>query len=349
MTKEQRISNLKSLGYTDREADFLCFAALHSGYFVRRQFLGFTERERGKLDAKLAEKTVKAGHAKALVFRHNRTVYNLCSKPFYEAIGEIDNRNRRTHEIFTIKNRLIGLDFVLKYRDHQFFATESEKIAFFRDALEIGTDHFPTKRYRAKKSPAMTDRYFVDKFPIGLASQPAPNGSGPVVQFCYIDDGLHSTSGFEMYLDQYRRLFARVPVFHLIYIGTFSDHFEGARRMFERIVVNGSKRTPVDPMVNRMLGYFRDRESYERRELATFDQPKLIQFREDRRAFSNTKCESLFQQWKEGGDAAVMRVLCPESLTDSSPKCEFRTLLSAFRYELFGTLTNGNWRGADAL
>jgi hypothetical protein len=347
VTNEERISNLKKLGYTEREADFLCFAALHSGYFVRRQFLGFTERDRGKLDAKLADKTVRAGHAKALVFRHKRTVYNLCSKPFYEALGEIDNRNRRTHEIFTIKNRLIGLDFVLKYKDHQFLATENEKIVFFRDALKIEIDHFPTKRYRAKKSQAMTDRYFVDKFPIALAPETA--AGKPVVQFCYVDEGLHSTSGFEMYLDQYRGLFARTPVFRLVYIATCGDHFEEARRMFERVVVNGGKRIPADPTVNRMLGYFRDRESYERRESGIFDQPKLIQFRDDRKAFSDAQYESLFQRWKEGGDVAVMRVLCPESLEHFAPRCEFRTFLSAFRYELFGTLTNGNWREGDVL
>src|ERR1700744_2412887 len=152
MTNQERIRNLKTLGYTDREAEFLCLAALHSGYFVRRQFLGFAGRERGKLDAKLAEKTVGAGHARPLVFRHNRTVYSLCSKPFYEAIGETDNRNRRTHEVFTIRNRLIGLDFVLNNKDRRFLATEKEKVAFFRDKLGIELDLLPTRRYRARKS-----------------------------------------------------------------------------------------------------------------------------------------------------------------------------------------------------
>jgi hypothetical protein len=342
MTNQERICNLKALGYTDREAEFLCLAALHSGYFVRRQFLGFAGRERGKLDAKLAEKAVTAGHAKALVFRHNRTVYNLCSKPFYEAIGESDNRNRRTHEVFTIRNRLIALDFVLKYKDRRFLATENEKVAFFRDVLGIEPDHLPAKRYRAKSSRAITDRYFVDKFPIGLSGDgPVDN---PVVEFCYVDEGRHSNSGFQMYIDQYLRLLVRLPMFRLIYIATFPDHFEGAKKLFEHSVVNGGNRVPIDPAITRLLGYFRDRELYERRDLESFNQSKLIQFRDDRKAFSNEKYESLFSRWREGGDAAVMRVLCPEAVRDSAMKCEFLTFLSAFKYELFGTLMNGNWR-----
>jgi hypothetical protein len=56
MTNQERICNLKMLGYTDREAEFLCLAALHSGYFVRRQFLGFAGRERGKLDGRVGER-----------------------------------------------------------------------------------------------------------------------------------------------------------------------------------------------------------------------------------------------------------------------------------------------------
>lgn len=342
MTNPERISNLKTLGYTEREAEFLCLAALHSGYFVRRQFVGFAARGRGDLDTKLAVKAVGAGHAKPLVFRHNRTVYNLCSKPFYEAIGESDNRNRRTHEVFTIRNRLIGLDFVLKYRDRSFLATESEKVAFFRDVLRIEPDHLPTKRYRAKNSRAITERYFVDKFPIALSGEGSPGN--PVVEFCYVDDGRHSTSGFQMYLEQYLGLLVRMPMFRLVYIATFADHFEAAGKLFERAVVNGGNRAPVDPTITRLLGYFRDREFYERRDLASFDQPKLIQFRDDRKAFSDQKYGSLFVRWREGGDAGVMRILCPEAVLDFAPKCEFLTFLSAFRYELFGTLMNGNWR-----
>ena len=40
-TGDERIARLEELGYTEREAAFLVLAALHSGYFLRRQYQEF--------------------------------------------------------------------------------------------------------------------------------------------------------------------------------------------------------------------------------------------------------------------------------------------------------------------
>lgn len=119
MTKQERISNLKTLGYTEREPEFLCLAALHGGYFVRRQFLYFIDKCRGQIAAAFVEKTIQSGHTKANAFRGDRILYHIASKVIYEALDEADNRNRRQQEIYTIKNRL----------------TEREKTAFFCEEL----------------------------------------------------------------------------------------------------------------------------------------------------------------------------------------------------------------------
>jgi len=67
--------------------------------FVRRQYLTFADCERGRTDTALTDKALSARHVKELVFRYKRTVYSFCSKPFFEALGNPDSRNRRTHEI----------------------------------------------------------------------------------------------------------------------------------------------------------------------------------------------------------------------------------------------------------
>src|SRR4051794_6269137 len=231
MTEVERIRNVAALGYTEREAQFLCRAALNGGYFVRRQFLTFTDCERGKIDTVLTEKALNARHVKELVFRYKRTVYSFCSKPFFKALGNTDNRNRRTHEIPTIKSRLIGFDFVLANRQIRFLATEAEKVAFFNGEMAIGMEQLPAKRYRASKSEAAaTERCFVDKFPVGIE---ANSDRGERVVFTYIDEGDHSTSGFELYLEQYGPLLARVPSFHLVYVSVIREHLDAARRLFE--------------------------------------------------------------------------------------------------------------------
>ena len=199
MSTEERVHVLQGLGYTQREAAFLCIAALQSGYFLRRQFLSFIEGAYGKSDTNLTKKVLERRHAKATVLRYNQTLYHLCSKPLYTALGESDNRNRREHFVFTIKARLMALDYVLQHRNDTYLATESRKGEHFRDTLGIDSEYLPSKRYTGKISGEDTVRYFVDKYPIAIAHGPVP-----VVRFCYIDEGLHSTSGFERYLEQYR-------------------------------------------------------------------------------------------------------------------------------------------------
>jgi hypothetical protein len=41
MTSEERITKLRQMGYSDREAAFLLIAALHSGAFVMRQYAAY--------------------------------------------------------------------------------------------------------------------------------------------------------------------------------------------------------------------------------------------------------------------------------------------------------------------
>lgn len=342
MTNEERISNLKKLGYTDREAEFLCLAALHSGYFVRRQFLFFIGKGRGQVAASFVEKTVQNGHAKANAFRGDRIIYHVASKVIYEALGEADNRNRRQHEVFTIKNRLMAVDFILQNRGRRFLATEREKTSFFCDELKLTGKHLPVKRYRSPETGTTTDRHFVDKLPI--FTEAGANGPTILPHFCYIDEGQHSTSRFEQHLQEYRGLFTQLNQFRLLYVSCFPDQFEPSRRLFERMILNRLN-VPVDPLATRLITYFQDRVAYETKDLKRFNQQKLIQFREDRAAFSGTDYDLLFEQWKRSGNSAVIAHVCPDAMPRSTSAGEFGTYLLKFNYELFGTLLNGNWKG----
>lgn len=340
MTHQERLGNLKMLGYTEREAEFLCLAALHSGYFLRRQFLYFIEKVRGQIAASFVEKTVKKGHAKTHSFRGDRIVYHIASKLIYDALGEPDNRNRRQHEIYTIKNRLMALDFVLQNRSHRFLPTEREKTSYFCQELNLTETHLPVKRYRSQEHGTTTDRYFVDKFPIFTAA--IEHGKASVPHFCYIDEGQHSTSRFEQHLQEYRRLLAQLPQFRIVYVACFADQFAASRRVFERLILNRSQ-APVDPLAKQMMGYFEDRAAYEKKDFKRFNQQKLIQFREDRSAFSGSDHERLFDLWKSSGDEAVLAHLSPASISKPNSNVgEFGTYLLKFNYELFGTLLNGN-------
>ena len=187
MTNPERIEALKRLGYTDREAAFLCLAALQGGYFLRRHYCNFIGKEIVGTVAALIEKLLAQQQDAAITAFNNTKIYHLGSRPFYAAIGETDNRNRREHSAALIKSRLLSLDFVLAHRDYRYLATEREKLDYFSGTLEIALSALPYKRYISLKTPSTTTRYFVDKYPIfitGIVPARAEPRAGSLLLFC---------------------------------------------------------------------------------------------------------------------------------------------------------------------
>src|SRR5437867_6186053 len=156
MTTLERIEALQDFGYNLDEARFLCTAALHSGYFLRRQFLSFINGTKGWKDVALLNRLKAHRHCRVTFFRHSRMVYHLSAKPLYDALGEKDNRNRREHQPSTIKNKIMGLDFVLEHSTYQYLAVEHDKLDYFVRALNIPPEDLPTRWYESPRQREAT-------------------------------------------------------------------------------------------------------------------------------------------------------------------------------------------------
>jgi len=233
-TGDERIARLEELGYTEREAAFLVLAALHSGYFLRRQYREFLGMSPGHADATLAEKVVAKGHAQAFSSLGKTLVYHLCTRPFYNAIDEPDNRHRRARPPFAVKVKLMALDYVLAEPGRSFLATEEEKVAFFAGKLGVPNEKLPAKVYRSRTSGSTTRRYFVDKFPISVDGVPGRDRA--VVSFCYVDEGVIATPSLETYLREYADLFRSLGSVRVVYVTTRSMGFAWVERAFRRFL-----------------------------------------------------------------------------------------------------------------
>ena len=187
MTNPERIEALTALGYSEREAAFLCLAALHGGYFLRRQYCDFIGKEIGGTAAAFVEKLLAQQHAAAITAFNNTKIYHLGSRPLFHAIGEPDNRNRRKHAPELIKTRLMSLDFVLAHRDYRYLATEREKLDYFSGTLGLAPSDLPDKRYVSLKTGSTTTRYFVDKYPIFLSDINLTAPPSATACFCFVD------------------------------------------------------------------------------------------------------------------------------------------------------------------
>src|SRR5215813_2044747 len=71
MSNEDRLIALSRFGYTEREAAFLCLAALHGGYFMRRQYGDFAGKEAGGIATSLIEKALAKEHASVSTYERN--------------------------------------------------------------------------------------------------------------------------------------------------------------------------------------------------------------------------------------------------------------------------------------
>jgi hypothetical protein len=325
MTDQERIENVKSLGYSEREAAFVTLASLHSGYFLRRQYCAFAGSEWGGADGKLIDKLRARNHAKELAVRNWRRIYSISSKAVFDALGDVDNRNRRLHEPQTIKARLMSLDYVIAHPEFAWYATESERVCLFTDQLGVDRVHLPVWRYASKRNDALTLRWFVDKPPIFLSEGDA------TVHFCFTDPGFHTADSFASFLRNYRRLFARLTAFEVIYITEASHTAERARRLFKRFY-SAEQSAPEDPLLADLLRYFGDRAEHEVEGLSGFNKQRIDRYREDRKRFSAERYQRLFEVWKLRGEAALKTSLSPESSVDLSHQASFSVSLVEPRY-----------------
>ena len=188
---EERVNAIEHLGYTRREAEFLVLAALHSGYFLRRQFSAAGKGKRCALP-QIALHGVTASLPTPPATRTCITsAENHCFGHWVRSItGIVGITNPST----CATRSCCWTTCLATRRGPQFLATEEDKVEYFCNVRGLNTSVLPSKEYVGRNG-SKTTRYFVDKFPVRV-----DQGSG-AVSFGFIDDGI-SKAGFRTWLTQ---------------------------------------------------------------------------------------------------------------------------------------------------
>ena len=283
---------LKAFGYTEEEARFLYIVATHSGYFVARQFLAFTEAHWGKRTTTFWDKLHTKKHARTECFPKSGVIYHVFSRRLYRQIGRENLRNRREHEIEFIRQRIGILDFVLANQQRIYLETEPEKVRYFCDQLKVPNHFLPAKTYHGQRTSQPTVRYFVDKFPMCLGN----NSSlfSPVVTFTYIQGTEASLTDFVHHLEAYLPLFRQLSEFRFLYLARTDSHFEKAKELFDSLVTIPLQSDAAQDI----LRYFQIRKAWDLKQYASLTEGDLI-FRNDaKRRFAGDRFEHLYRGWK---------------------------------------------------
>jgi hypothetical protein len=213
---------LISLGYTEREAAFLYLVAAHSGYFLRRQFDYFTDRNKGALVMRFLEKARIAGHIESLDYGQGWHVYHLCSRSIYRLLGDAESQLRRRKGDAQVRARLMALDYVLENEGDHYLESYRERIRFFAKDRRIASRLFTDGNGQLLPLLAC--------FPVSLVDRTRPTLS--IVRFTFVDEGLSTTEKFLRFLACADPLLRAVGNFELVYVSGSGFNFPPAKDAF---------------------------------------------------------------------------------------------------------------------
>ncbi len=245
---------LESLGYTEREASFLYLVAVHSGYFLRRQFDYFIDRNKGSIVMRFLEKTRIAGHVQLLDTAHRRQVYHLFNKPIYRLIRAPNSQNRRIKGDADVRARLMRLDYVLENNHEHYLENDEEKLEYFARTRNVDPQIFSTQNESLLPAIQSTLISLVDR------AQPATS----LVRFIFVDEGLLTITKFQRVLAAMDALLRAVAYFELIYVATSEHNFPEAAALFRKEFVVGSERRQelLNPEWKALPGIARNRRCH---------------------------------------------------------------------------------------
>src|SRR5579884_425019 len=219
-----RILALQTLGYTQREASFLYLVAVHSGYFLRRQFDFFIQRKKGSLSHRFTEKGRIAGHIEVIDYQ-GCFVHHLRFKPIYELVGSPKSQNQVRKGDAQIRARLMTLDYVLENNTEHFLGTDQEKFDFFVTVRGVNAAIFTDTCRKL--------HLLLGGFPISVADSSYPASS--VVRFTFIDEGLLTVKKFGRFLTGLLPLLDALGKFEIIYVALSPANFGAAEKVFRQV------------------------------------------------------------------------------------------------------------------
>jgi hypothetical protein len=314
------IPMLENAGYTEQEAAFLYLVAVHSGYFLRRQFSRFVQRDRGGLADKFIQKALRLEHLQVIECGQARHVYHLTSRPVYQTILRADSQHRRFKGFAYMQSRLLILDFVLDNLSDTILENEAIKIDFFTARCGVRSELLP----RGWAGRAVV---FPDGYPIFVSPDGAP-------RFTFFEDGSVTLTRFERYLDQYRPLFSALRSFDLVYLSDVEKSFPFARAAFaarftDTQITGVSKQTPLG--VEHFLEYLRAREMHEEQKHPVTLRDLAV-LREGESIYTTLEHQALYAAWKmQSTDAEKIR----KRFMQQGPQAKFTTVALPYTYPLF--------------
>ena len=197
---KDRAAALAALGWTGDDAEWLAFVCLHSGAFLRSQYLNFCGESHRFLATRFIERCGRIAVEEAFNGTAARVV-RIKGRDVYRALGAEHIRyRRRPSEAGLLLRRVLAFDYVVDHADRPWLPTEDEKVAMLT-AVGVPKAALPRRVYTAKDERGKGQtRYFVHKLPVAL-----DNNGG---LFVYVQVGDESAAALRTWGDAHADLWA---------------------------------------------------------------------------------------------------------------------------------------------
>lgn len=290
----ERTQAVAAFGLTERQTRFLVEVMIHSGVFVERQYCRFAGIAHGQKTHDFLRKLVERGYARPIQVGslHRGRLFHVCHKPLYAAIGQADNRHRKSMPIGRMVERLMVLDAVLADRSFTWLGTEQDKRTHFLTHLQerVTEDDFP--RITFGSGEASTRRCFPDKLPIGIR----PNSDDHVLIYLMTKP---MPDDFRVFLQRHAALLGLLRRWTIQVL--VPQPMAAAIPRFGQAARN-ELATPLRlSMAQELEWYFHERQRHEQAP----DVAEEDRFRRARAAFSAPRYRVLYRAWQRHGDSVV--------------------------------------------
>ena len=219
-----RAAALAALGWTGADAEWFAFVCLHSGAFLRSQYLTFA----GESHPMHAARFIARCGAIAVEEAWNGTAVRFCrivARPVYRALGAEHIRHRREATTALLRRRLLAFDYVVDHADRPWLPTEDEKVTALTGA-GVAEAALPRRVYTGKGKGRT--RYFVNKLPVAL------NARGALFVFVQVgaDESLYALRTWgESHAELWAALRATGRAVSVVVVGGHDEPLDGVEKV----------------------------------------------------------------------------------------------------------------------
>jgi hypothetical protein len=258
-------ANLRELGFTYRQAEFLYLVGTNTGVFTMDHYRTFAGIKSGKACMSLMDRLCALKFVTRIAIEDRLFIIHIDHKGFYRAILTPDSRLRRRMSWGIIRQRLQFMDYIARNPEAQYLSTERSRREIIPAQFGVSERVFPAKVFISQKNKSSTTRFFPARFPMFIRETATDVSLGVV----YGEDPAFTFQAFRKFVFAHCAFLDQIPCLYFVYISPFQRRRELAMSFLTTYL--GRSRAVIDTELSRYFGLLKLFDEKREREFTDAD------------------------------------------------------------------------------